>query len=79
MLYNTYDDPPFSLANGSRVCALVGVSEKEGNNTSTMSSSFSSFSCLILNWYDIGSFLFSLCVCVCVCNMMYTEENIIFD
>jgi len=67
----------FSLANGSRVCVLLGMSKKE-KNTSTMSSSSSSFSCFLLNWHDSGRFS-SLCVCMCVCNMIYTEEKIIFD
>ena len=76
-IIHTINYPPFSLANGSRAYVLVGVTKKEGNITSRMSSS--SFSSLMLNWYETGSSLFSVCECVCAGNMIYTEENIISD
>ena len=73
--------PSYPLAiNGSCFCLLVSVIKKEGNNISKMLLWSSSF-CLMLNCYDTMSFLLCVCVyiCVCVCNMIYTEENILFN
>ena len=72
--YNAYDCttycPPFSIATGSYVCRLVGVTKKKHKYYAVVTS-FCSLSIVLLlftlDGYDNRSFLYFLCVCVCVC------------
>ena len=71
---------PFSLANGSRVCVLLGMSRKGKEHKYDVVVVI----LILLPYVELvrfRSFLFCVCVCVCVCvyNMIYTEEKIIFD